>query len=106
MSDQEALNLSLSGLDKDRRMKSTTSIYLDQKDNSCTRNIIDLEVSSEGISNEKANHAACTTAIATMTKCDESQISVLSGKMENSSFPFSHAEYPPGTAMLSTREFS
>lgn len=100
------MNLSLSVVREDRRIKAIASKCFDQKVNSCTQNIIDLEVSTKGISNEEGSYAACTTTFATMTKC-ESQISVLTGMMENTSrCRFGNGEYSPGTATLSTREFS
>ncbi|KAJ1416023.1 hypothetical protein SESBI_17542 [Sesbania bispinosa] len=93
--DQEALNLSLSIVDEDRRIKATTSTYFDQQDNLSTQNIIDLEVSTEGASNEEGNISACTTTFNAVTQCD-SQISSLSGKMENSSCPFGNdGKYSP-----------
>ncbi|XP_061357878.1 uncharacterized protein LOC133302145 [Gastrolobium bilobum] len=94
--DQEALNLSLSVVEEDRGIKATTSTCFDLKENSSTQNIIDLEVSTKGISNEEGNHATCTTTFVDVTKC-ESQISSLSVKMANSSCPFRNdGECPPG----------
>ncbi|MED6167630.1 hypothetical protein PIB30_004855 [Stylosanthes scabra] len=93
--DHESLNLPFSGVDDNRRMKSTSLGYLDQIDNSCTQNVIDLEVSLEERSNENGIHGACTTAISTVCNSD-SQISVFSGQMKNSSFPCGDAEFPHG----------
>lgn len=115
-SDQQALNLSLSIGEEDKRVAFATSTCLDEK-NSCIQNVIDLDIDEpiEGISNKEENCVASST-FPTLTKC-RSQISILSGQIITSSekinvssemedninnYPFGNGESYPGESSSGT----